>query len=55
MSMHSRITRVILNHYKSIAHCDVALGPLTFLVGPNGAGKSNFIDGMRFCPDAYRS
>jgi AAA15 family ATPase/GTPase len=37
-------TRVKVKNYKSIAACDVALGPLTFLVGPNGAGKSNFLD-----------
>jgi hypothetical protein len=35
--------RVRLENYKSIAHCDVELKDLTFLVGPNGAGKSNFI------------
>ena len=49
------IRRVILERYKSIAACDVAIGPLTFLVGPNGAGKSNFIDAMRFCRDALRT
>jgi predicted ATPase len=41
------ITRVRLRHYRSIAACDVALGPLTMLVGPNGAGKSNFLDALR--------
>lgn len=35
--------RVRLENYKSIAHCDVELQDLTFLVGPNGAGKSNFL------------
>jgi predicted ATPase len=46
------ITRVVLKNYKSIAACDVRLGPLTFLVGPNGSGKSNFIDALRFVSDA---
>jgi predicted ATPase len=41
------IRRVRLRNYKSIAACDVELGPLTFLVGPNGAGKSNFLDALR--------
>jgi predicted ATPase len=50
-----KITRVALTNYKSIAACDVALGPLTILVGPNGAGKSNFIDALRFCRDALRT
>ncbi len=49
--MRSGITRVRLQNYKSIASCDVALGPLTFLVGPNGAGKSNFLDALRFVKD----
>jgi predicted ATPase len=53
--MNSRITRVILFNYKSIAVGNVVLGPLTILVGPNGAGKSNFIDAMRFCRDALRT
>lgn len=46
--------RVRLKNYKSIAACDVSLGPLTFLVGPNGSGKSNFLDALRFVADALR-
>ncbi len=46
------ITRVTIENYKSIAHCDVRLGPLSFLVGRNGAGKSNFLDALRFISDA---
>jgi predicted ATPase len=42
------ITRVCLKNYKSIASCDVRLGPLTMLVGPNGSGKSNFLDALAF-------
>ena len=49
------ITRVALKNYKSIAACDVELGPLMFLVGPNGAGKSNFLDSLRFVADALDS
>jgi len=49
------ITRVVIKNYKSIAHCEVTLGPLTFLVGPNGAGKSNFLDALRFVSDALRT
>lgn len=30
------IGRLRLKNYKSIAQCDVSLGPLTILVGPNG-------------------
>jgi predicted ATPase len=49
------LKRVVLKNYKSIAACDVELGPLTFLVGPNGAGKSNFLDALRFVADALRT
>src|SRR5947209_6669129 len=49
------LTRVLLENYKSIARCDVELGPLTFLVGANGSGKSNFLDSLRFVADALRS
>jgi predicted ATPase len=42
------ISRVRLKNYKSIAECDVRLGPLTFLIGPNGTGKSNFLDALAF-------
>jgi predicted ATPase len=48
----ARITRVVLRNYRSIAACDVRLGPLTFLVGPNGSGKSNFLHALGFVADA---
>jgi predicted ATPase len=46
------IRRVVLENFKSIAACDVRLGPLNFLVGPNGAGKSNFLDALRLVADS---
>jgi predicted ATPase len=46
---------VVIENYKSITHCDVSLGPLTFLVGRNGAGKSNFLDALRFIADALNT
>ena len=49
------ITRVVLKNYKSIAACNVQLGPLTFLVGRNGSGKSNFLDALRFVADALNT
>lgn len=49
------IDRVLIRNYKSIARCDVPLGPLTFLVGRNGSGKSNFLDALRFIADALRT
>ena len=48
------ISRIALRNYRSIAVCDVVLGPLTFLVGRNGAGKSNFLDALRFVADSLR-
>ena len=55
MSDSTFLTRVELYNYKSIAYCDVELGPLMFLVGPNGAGKSNFLDALRFVSDALNN
>lgn len=49
------ITRVVLKNYRSIAHCDVSLKPLTYLVGPNGSGKSNFLDALRLVSDALNT
>lgn len=46
------ITRVRIKNFRSIAECDVTLGPLTVLVGPNAAGKSNFLDAIKFVIDA---
>jgi predicted ATPase len=40
------ISRVRVRNFKSIAECDVRLGPLTMLVGPNGSGKSNFLQAL---------
>ena len=47
----SFLRRVRIRDFKSIAHCDVELGPLTVLVGKNGSGKSNFVDALRFVSD----
>lgn len=49
------LTRVRVENYRSIASCDVPLGPLTVLAGPNAAGKSNFLDAIRFVRDALGS
>lgn len=50
-----RVTRVMLQSYKSIARANVVLPPLTVLVGPNGSGKSNFVDSLRFVADALNT
>lgn len=52
MSDNAFIHRVVLRNYKSIGHCDVRLGALTYLVGVNGSGKSNFLDALHLVRDA---
>lgn len=49
------VTRVVLRDFKSIAACDVALAPVTFLVGRNGAGKTNFLNALRLVSDGLRA
>jgi len=46
------ITRIIIEHFKSIEYCDLTLGPVNIFVGPNGSGKSNIIDAISFLKDA---
>jgi predicted ATPase len=55
MESRALITRVVLENYKSIAFCDVKLGPLSILVGPNGAGKSNFLDALRLLSEGMNA
>lgn len=55
MSANILISRVRAKNFKSIAACDVSLGPLTYLVGANGAGKSNFVDVLHFVKDALQA
>src|SRR5438105_1824803 len=46
------VRRVRARNFRSIAECDVTLGPLTVLLGFNASGKSNFLDILRFTRDA---
>ena len=54
MSDSTFVYRVRAKNFKSIAACDVRLGPLTYLVGPNGTGKSNFLDILHLIKDALQ-
>lgn len=49
------VRRVRATSYRSIAACDVDLGPLTVLLGFNASGKSNFLDVLRFVADALET
>lgn len=46
------ITRLIVEHYRSIGQLDVQLGNTSIFVGPNATGKSNIIDSIRLLKDA---
>lgn len=49
------VRRVRIRNYRSVAECDVRLGPLTVLLGFNASGKSNFLDALRFVADALET
>ncbi|GAA3230648.1 hypothetical protein GCM10020216_048770 [Nonomuraea helvata] len=55
MSSTPFVSRVRVRGFRSMANCDVQLGPLTILAGFNAAGKSNFLDALRFVADALDS
>jgi predicted ATPase len=46
------VRRLQVRGFRSLANCDVCLGPLTVLVGFNASGKSNVLDALRFVADA---
>lgn len=48
------ITRLTIQHYRSIENADLSLGNINVLVGVNGAGKSNILDAITFIRDALR-
>jgi len=49
----SRITRVIVRGFRSLADVKVDLDPtVTVLVGPNSSGKSSFVDALMFLQQA---
>ncbi len=49
------VTRVRVRDFRSIAGCDVSLGPLAVVVGFNASGKSTFLDALRFVADALET
>lgn len=46
------LTRLRVEHFKSIENIDLHLSNLSLFVGPNGSGKSNIIDAIRLVRDA---
>ena len=42
------VTRIAVQGFKSLKHCDIALGNMNVLIGPNGAGKSSFLELFSF-------
>jgi len=49
--MLSRLTRIRVRNYRSLADVTLETGPLNVLFGPNGAGKSSFLDIIWFVRD----
>lgn len=49
--MSTRVDRIHIKNFRSLADVDVQLGPLNVLFGRNGAGKSSFLDTIWFARD----
>lgn len=49
------ITRLSVQHFRSVDNLDLRLRNINLLVGPNGSGKSNIIDAVKFVRDAVRN
>ncbi len=50
-----QLSRIMVEGFKSIESCDLALGSLNVLIGCNGAGKSNFIGFFRMIQQILES
>lgn len=51
MDMPSRLAKVEVRNYRSLANVSLDVGPVNVLFGPNGAGKSTFLDTIWFFRD----
>ena len=49
--MSSKLKRLEIHNFRSLADVDVRIGDLNILFGPNGAGKSTFLDTVWFIRD----
>ncbi|MBN1349975.1 AAA family ATPase [candidate division KSB1 bacterium] len=48
----TRINRLRVQNFRSLADIDLIMEPLTVFIGPNGSGKSTIVDVLRFVRDA---
>ncbi len=42
------LTRVKIENFKSIKHCDISLSALNVFIGENGTGKTNILDAINY-------
>ena len=49
------ITKLSVQHYRSIEALELSMGPVNVFVGPNSAGKTNIIDALKFVRDALQN
>ena len=42
------LTRIVINGFKSIEHCDISLSEINVFLGENGSGKTNLLEAISY-------
>ena len=40
------LTRIVIDGFKSIEHCDISLSEMNIFLGENGSGKTNLLEAI---------
>ena len=42
------LTRIVIDGFKSIEHCDISLSEMNIFLGENGSGKTNLLEAIAY-------